>query len=614
MERLFVAKGEQVNYQGKACIIIRIIDINTLSIEEVETNIIHTVDVCEIKPFGISLPQETDLHGLSEKEWEKANSRYQLIKPILNDRGNFELVNSIARENNIGTSTVYRWLKLYDASGLVSSLAGIKRTGGSGKSRLTMLQEDIVSNKIHSIYLNSSRKSITRTIREIQLACDDLSIPSPHANTIRNRIKDISDEEKIRKRFGIQEAKYKFEPIKGKFPGADYPLAVVQIDHTPVDIILVDEHDRKPLQRPWLTLAIDVFSRMVVGFYLSYETPGFLGTGMCVANSILPKEMWLEQRGINTDWPCWGIMDKIHVDNAMEFRSNMFKKSCTNYGINIEFRPVATPHYGGHIERLLGTFAKEIHDLPGTTFSSSEERKRYNSTKNASFTLPEFEKWLTIFITKVYHTRIHSEIKQAPIELWKKGIMGGGDLPGRGIPPRISNERKVRLDFMPFVERTIQEYGVIIDHITYYSDALRPYIHDRDSNGKKQHIFKRDPRDISCIYFYFSQQEDYLEIPYRDATLPPMSIWEHREILKKLKERKIPVDEKSIFSAYRELNELEERAIRETRNRKRFNQSRNDLQISAENDLLGIAGTSALDNENIKPFDDIDDGAFIRKH
>ena len=38
----------------------------------------------------------------------------------------------------------------------------------------------------------------------------------------------------------------------GHFPGADCPLAVAQIDHTPMDVIVVDEEHRQPIQRPSL--------------------------------------------------------------------------------------------------------------------------------------------------------------------------------------------------------------------------------------------------------------------------------------------------------------------------------------------------------------------------
>jgi putative transposase len=610
MDRLFICKGENVLYLKKRCVIIKVIDVTTVSIEEVETNIIHTVNVNNLYPDIHDAEKDYDLHSISEKDWDKANKRYEIIKPILNDRGNFDLVSEISRVENVGVATLYRWVKAYDKSGLVSSLAGKKRTGGIGKSRLTHLQENIIQDKINKIYLNNSRRSITKTINEVKLECDSLSIPYPHPNTIRNRIKMISEEEKIKKRLGIQEARYKFEPQKGNFPGADYPLAVVQIDHTTVDIILVDEISRKPLKRPWLTAAIDVYSRMVIGFYMSFDNPGYLGTGMCIANSILPKEMWLEQLGIAAEWPCWGIMDMLHLDNAKEFRGEMLKKVCQNYAINLEFRPVGQPHFGGHIERLMGTFASEIHNLPGTTFSNVEERKKYESEKNASFTLPEFEKWLTIFITKIYHMRKHEGIGVPPLQRFKDGIMGSKTSPGRGIPPRINDERKVKLDFMPFVERSIQEYGIVIDHIFYYSDALRNYIHDMEGNQVKKHIFKRDPRDISVVYFFEPDRGSYIEIPYRDASLPPISIWEHREIVRRLQENKIDVDEKSIFTAYRELNEIENRAIRETRERKK-----NQDIPATQNSSFPLDDITPFDvdiDEEITPFEDIDDEAFIR--
>ena len=39
-------------------------------------------------------------------------------------------------------------------------------------------------------------------------------------------------------------AVYKFKPIKGNFPEANYPIYFIQIDHTPIDIILRDKKQR----------------------------------------------------------------------------------------------------------------------------------------------------------------------------------------------------------------------------------------------------------------------------------------------------------------------------------------------------------------------------------
>jgi len=38
--------------------------------------------------------------------------------------------------------------------------------------------------------------------------------------------------------------------------------------------ISLSPETRAPLKRPWLTLAIDVFTRMIVGFHLSMDPPG----------------------------------------------------------------------------------------------------------------------------------------------------------------------------------------------------------------------------------------------------------------------------------------------------------------------------------------------------
>lgn len=67
---------------------------------------------------------------------------------------------------------------------------------------------------------------------------------------------------------------------------------MIQIDHTPVDLMLVDNEHRKSIGRPYLTLAIDVYSRMITGYYLSLDPPSATSVAMCVARSILQKRVF----------------------------------------------------------------------------------------------------------------------------------------------------------------------------------------------------------------------------------------------------------------------------------------------------------------------------------
>ena len=92
------------------------------------------------------------------------------------------------------------------------------------------------------------------------------------------------------------------------------PLQVVQIDHTLVDVVVVDELERLPLGRPWLTLAIDVASRMVTGFYVSLDPPSTLSVAMALTQAVLPKDLWLCDRELDLAWPACGLPELLRQE------------------------------------------------------------------------------------------------------------------------------------------------------------------------------------------------------------------------------------------------------------------------------------------------------------
>ncbi len=241
----------------------------------------------------------------------------------------------------------------------------------------------------------------------------------------------------------------------------------------------------------------------------------------------------------------------------------MLQRACKEYNIDLEWRPVKTPHYGAHIERLLGTFNQEIHALPGTTFSSPAERGEYDSESQAVMTILEFEKWIVTYITGVYHQREHSSLKTSPLQQYEKGILGTDDMVGRGLPRRIVDEDRLRLDLMPFFERAVQPYGVVVDEVHYYSDVQRRYVNAKEpgqSRKKRKFIFRRDPRDISTLYFYDPDVKDYFRIPCRDTARSPMSIWEFREARRKLEKEGVKeINEGLIFRSYEQRVPLKSR-------------------------------------------------------
>ena len=113
---------------------------------------------------------------------------------------------------------------------------------------------------------------MTYLIEHVRARCSRAELSPPDRRTITARVDRIDRRVPALKRKDSKGVKAT-TAVPGQY-FASRPLEVVQIDHTEVDLFLVDESTRQAMSvRPWLTLAIDVFTRMVVGFHLSMARP-----------------------------------------------------------------------------------------------------------------------------------------------------------------------------------------------------------------------------------------------------------------------------------------------------------------------------------------------------
>jgi putative transposase len=613
--------GKVVLHQQEQYVIKQILDLKYLLAEHLKTTEVSRLLISDVEVLNEETASSIGIEALSDDDWRVAQQRLEIIQPVLHKPGRTKAdMEAVAEEHGLHINTLYKWLRLYEQNGLLTSLAPRARRD-KGDSRLNERVDVIIKECIETEYLTKLKKSVSSVHEVIKMHCRDEGLPAPHVNTIRNRIKQLSDYVKVSRRYGSKRAQELYEPSPGQFPGADYPLAVVQIDHTPTDVILVDEEFRLPIGRAWITMAIDVFSRMVTGFYISLDAPSANSVGVAVSHSVLPKDKWLIEHEIDSEWPCWGLPKTLHADNAGEFRGNMLKKACDQYQITLEWRPVARPKYGAHIERLLGSFATEIHQIPGTTFSNVEERGDYDSDKESVMTLAEFERWLATLIAEKYHHKKHSGIGMPPIRKYEQGILGTKTTKGVGLPKRIEDEETLKIDFLPFVERTVQDYGIRIDDIFYYHDVLRVWINstvDGRSKLKRKFICRYDPRDISVIWFFDPQIKSYFPIPYRNISHPAITRWEMqtaRDYLKK--DGEVDIDEDKIFGAIKKMREMVESSAQKTKKsrrslaRKQAAEKKSGEYINHPDEKTTISEfpeqDDSADDEDILPFDEMEE-------
>lgn len=553
-----------------------------------------------------------DLEDMQEDAWESACERYSIIEPLLAEPGDREKVEAAAREHETSVPTLYRWMRAFRETGLLSSLVR-KRRSDAGTTRLDEQTEAIIAKVVKEHFLKSQKLKIKRTFDEIERLCKEAGVPVPHINTFNQRVRSIAPELRALTREG-RNAALKFRGHRGSFPGAEQPYAVLQIDHTLVDLMLVDETHRLAVGRPWITVAIDVYSRLVAGWYVSFDPPGTLGTGMCIATAILRKDQRLAELQVEYPWPCQGLPAVIHADNAREFRGKALSMACQEWGIQLKFRKLKKPNYGGHIERLLGTLGEQIHALPGTTFSDPKKRENYDSEKRAVMTLKEFECWLANLILGKYHHEQHRTLGVTPLKRYQEGILGSDTQPGIGQLPIVTDADKLRIDFLPFEVRTVQPKGVQIANIHYYSDVVQRWIGARQPGKlreKRKFIVRYDPRDISSVLFYDPGLKRHFRLPYRDVTHPPMSLWELRAVQAFLRTQgKTDADEEMLFKAFSKMRQIEEsaksttRASRLKRERRRFH--REVAPVALPGDAPSVQTANApYEIGELTPFEEI---------
>jgi len=605
---LTVVPGTVVACKGRRFEVTRLLDTNGILARDLETQTVERLHLDAVRPDASpaapadeAKPARPDLEGLTEEDWKVAQHRFTTIRSLLEDPFHTRAAAQAAAEAaSVSVSTLYAWMRLYQDNARLSALIPRKRGRKEGTKRLGAETDAVVEATINDTYLTPQKQRPEDVVKGVIDRCRKAGIAAPHPNTIRKRLQRLPAGLVLRRRGQRDVARNLLEPIRGPFPGADFPLAVVQIDHSEADLIVVEDRTRLPMGRPWVTLAIDVFSRMVVGIYVSMDRPSAAAVGLCLSRGMLPKREHLAALEVPGTWPACGRFRRVHADNAREFRGNMLKRACEEYGIDLDMRPVKTPHYGGHIERLMGTAAGEIRKLPGATFASPGARGSYNSDGKAALTLMEFERHLTDFLVNIYHRRIHAELEVPPLRQWEVGVLGDGVRKGVGLPDVPGDPERLRLDFMPFVERTVQPYGIVIDDVHYYDEVLNPWINAPDADEvklKRRFLVRRDPRDISQVHFFDPDSKQYYAIPYRDTSHPPISLWELRAARQRLRdEGKQHVDETALFETAERLRRRTEEAVVKTKAARRHQHqvdrlARHKLGLEAKQEGPAAAST-----------------------
>jgi putative transposase len=466
----------------------------------------------------------TDLHDYDARVWGLGQRRLKIVAALAAaEHTDKKSIEAAAWELGISRAYCYRLLRRYRENPSITRLMPQSRGRVAGYRLLDPAVDTVIEAAINEFYLTPERPTMAGLVQEVARRCARQSLKAPTYKAVLARVKARKMREVLKKREGAASARAQTARIAGHLVSDD-PFGLVQIDHTLADVIVVAEGSRLPIGRPWLTLAIDVATRVVAGFYLSLERPSALAVALVLSHVVLPKDRYLRGRGVDVAWPMYGIPDRVHLDNAKEFHSQALARGAQRYGIEVDYRPPAQPHWGGHIERLIGTMMGAVHLLPGSTFSNTLQRGVYDSEAAAVMTMAELETWLVHQIAGVYHHSVHRAIGKAPITAWTEA-MAQLSRPMRTAP----DEDRFYLDFLPFRKRSVQRGGIALFNISYSDSVISTFL----SSPRQQFLIRYDPRDMSQVYLRDSDGA-YWPIPYSDRRLPAVTLSEINAVRRQL--------------------------------------------------------------------------------
>lgn len=459
------------------------------SVRDMANGRLFRVEVAKLRELPSATKQQ-EIGYVPEAEWKRGTALARALLALPPEgRVAREDLEPIARKFGVTVRQIQRARKKLRKEARASAL--LRSSGGrpKGFSRLSDRVDEVINHVILKHYFRRERPGKSEVVERARSVCRRLGLPPPSKNAVLRRIENHLGYEADIKRLGRKVANQIWKPRPGKL-GALAPLDLVQIDHTRVDVMVVSDDRQSVLGRPWITLAIDICTRVVLGMYLTMDPPSSVSVSLCIEHCVLPKPEDAQDPGL---WPVHGKPGCIHVDNGKDLRAEALKRGCGEHGIDLQWRPVRTPHYGAHIERLNGTLMRLCHLLPGTTFSNPREKGDYDSEARATMTLSELKDWLVEKIGRFYHVRRHKALGLPPIIAWQQAHTNDqGELVP---PPLVADPASFRIDFLPFEFRRVNRTGIELHGSRYWHSDLTPLIHSPEST-----MVRYDPRSPQAVW------------------------------------------------------------------------------------------------------------------
>lgn len=411
-----------------------------------------------------SMPDEVRerLAFASPENLRKANKKYEILTAYFYD---------LPLPEQVSPRTLRDWRRKFKLAenaygyGYLGLLE--KPRSGNKTPRISTETIENVVNFITDEYENIKQKKKFEVYAQYRVYCEENYIQTVSYKYFVAAIKQRSGYEQTLKRQGkrvaYQEQPFYFNLEQNTPQHGERPFHIAHLDHTELDSELVDSVTGENYGRPWLTLLIDAFSRLILAVYLSFDEPSYRSNMMVVRECVrrhgrLPQILMVD-----------GGKDL----NGVYFDTLMGMFECTK-----KVRPPAEPRFGSLIERIFFTTNTQfVHNLQGNTQIMKNVRqvtKSINPKNLALWNLYDCYEYLSKYCYEVYPSLKHSTLGRTPAEMFSAGNKSAGERRHKLIP---YNE-DFKFLTLPFVKtkggtaKVVPSYGVKIQNKFFWTASF----------------------------------------------------------------------------------------------------------------------------------------------
>lgn len=436
-----------------------------------------------------TLAEIVDIYG--QEAVQEALEKVRVAKEALEipyDLERTKKLERLAQQNNIGLTTIFRWMEAYEEDSLMGLIKKPPKNRGTRRSL-----PEAAMKFIKGLYLQPIKPQGQWVYEQYKKRAGEEGWPVASRATVYRVLQELTESELVMGREGLEEWRKKMMPKATRDITMLKSYEILVGDHHTFDIFVA--HGRRAV-RPDLTAWLDARTKVIAGWCISLQ--GNSETiSLALRHAMLPKD--------DPEVPFCGTPLRVYIDNGKDYRSKRLtggmKTARKDYsleaqGVLANLKVEATycePYspWAKEIERWFETMTNQFSRyMPGFCGTKPEDRppgfdEKKLLEQGKLMTLPELATLFAQYLKK-YHNAYHSTLKDTPLNTY---------LSVEKIREGVLQPEALDLLMMKYDEAAVQDDGIHKFNHTYWHDDLYKLV------GHKVTV-RFDPNRIGELWVY----------------------------------------------------------------------------------------------------------------